>query len=138
MGLGCPPADPKRARYFRAGVTGSCKASHLIFARSERPGGWLRRDHVAGRGEGAIASAAKEAEATVVAVSDSDVKHAVTIEIDGVQALGLATELALEGPAVETSFCAEQDQELSPRRNHGQVRDAIPIEVCADDSEGAG
>jgi len=49
MCLGCPPAYAKRTGYFHARVTGSCKASDLIFARSERPCGWPRRDHVAGR-----------------------------------------------------------------------------------------
>lgn len=48
MGLGCPPADAKCARDFRARVTGSCKASDLILARSERPCGWRRRDDVTG------------------------------------------------------------------------------------------
>jgi len=100
MGLGCSPTDPKRSRYFHARVTGSCKASYLIFARSERPRGWLRRDQVAGRCEGAVAFATKEGEATPVAVRDSYVKHPVTVEIGGVQALGLAANFASERPAV--------------------------------------
>ena len=138
MGLGRPPADPKCAGYFPARVTGSCQASDLILARSERPRGWLRRDHVAGRGEGPIASATKEAVAAVVAVSDSYVKHAVTVDVGSVQALGVAAELVLERATIQASFCPEEDQELRPRRDHRQVGDAIHVEVCADDSEGAG
>jgi len=74
----------------------------------------------------------------VVAVSYGDVKHAVTVEIGGVQAVGLAAQFATERPAVLTSFCAEQHQKLSPRRDHGQVGDAIPVEVGADHTDRSG
>lgn len=36
----------------------------------------------------------------MVAVGDGYVEHAVTVEVGGVQAVGLTTELALERPAV--------------------------------------
>lgn len=135
MGLGGAPADSQRARYFRAGVTACREASDILFSRRKRPRGWPRRGETPGPCEGSIAETSKEIEATSARATYGQVKNAIAVEVGRIQIPGLPVESAAEGLSIQATLHSEQDEQLATGRDHGQVGDAIPVEVGADHTE---